>query len=68
MLFNAKAIERRERFEEVYGKNLSLKLFIYQLVGLDRTAAKQTFGRYLEDGSFNAIQIRFVETIIDYLP
>ncbi|BAY20221.1 type III restriction enzyme res subunit (plasmid) [Anabaenopsis circularis NIES-21] len=67
LLFNAEAIESRERFEEVCGKNLNLKLFIRQLVGLDRNAAKQAFGKYLEGSSFNATQIRFVETIIDYL-
>jgi type I restriction enzyme, R subunit len=67
LLFNAAAIESRERFEEVYGKNLSLKLFIRQLVGLDRNAAKQAFAQYLEGSTFNATQIRFVETIIDYL-
>ncbi|MBD2439801.1 type I restriction-modification enzyme R subunit C-terminal domain-containing protein [Nostoc sp. FACHB-110] len=67
LLFNAEAIESQERFEEVCGKNLNLKLFIRQLVGLDRNAAKQAFGRYLEGSSFNATQIRFVETIIDYL-
>lgn len=67
LLFNTEAVESREGFEEVYGKNLSLKLFIRQLVGLDRNAAKQAFGKYLEDSSFNATQIRFVETIIDYL-
>ncbi|MCF2152218.1 hypothetical protein IQ276_038700 [Desmonostoc muscorum LEGE 12446] len=39
LLFNAEAVESRERFEEVYGKNLNLKLFIRQLVGLDRNAA-----------------------------
>lgn len=26
LLFNAEAVESREQFEEVYGKNLSLKL------------------------------------------
>ncbi|MBE9210619.1 hypothetical protein IQ244_29775 [Nostoc sp. LEGE 06077] len=67
LLFNAEAVESRERFEEVCGKNLNLKLFIRQLVGLDRNAAKQAFGKYLEGSSFNATQIRFVETIIDYL-
>ena len=54
-------------FGEVYGKNLSLKLFIRQLVGLDRNTAKQAFAQYLEGSTFNANQIRFVETIIDYL-
>ncbi len=40
MLFGSEAIESRERFEQVFGKDLSLKLFIRKLVGLDRNAAK----------------------------
>ena len=36
-------------------------------MGLDRNAAKQAFAQYLEGGNFGANQIRFVETIIDYL-
>ncbi|MBD2451971.1 hypothetical protein H6G76_33620 [Nostoc sp. FACHB-152] len=67
LLFSAEAVESRERFEEVCGKNLNLKLFIRQLVGMDRNAAKEAFGKYLEGSSYNATQIRFVETIIDYL-
>jgi type I restriction enzyme R subunit len=67
MLFGSEAIENRDRFEEVYGKNLSLKLFVRKLVGLDRNAAKQAFARYLESANLSANQIRFVETIIDYL-
>ena len=34
MLFSAEEIESRERFEEVYGNDLSLKLFIRKIVGL----------------------------------
>lgn len=67
MLFGAQEIESRDRFEEVYGKDVSLKLFIRKLVGLDRNAAKQAFATYLEGGNFSANQIRFVENIIDYL-
>ena len=67
MLFSAEEIESRDRFEQVYGKNMSLKLFIRRIVGLDRNAAKQAFARYLEAGKFSANQIRFVENIIDYL-
>ena len=67
MLFKSQEIESREQFEKVFGKDLSLKLFIRQLVGLDRNAAKQSFAQYLEGGNFSANQIRFVETIIDYL-
>ena len=67
MLFEAKEIESRERFEQVYGKDRSLKLFIRQLVGLDRNAAKDAFSQYLVGSTLSAGQIRFVETIIDYL-
>ena len=67
MLFAAPEIESRDRFEAVYGKDLSLKLFIRKLIGLDRNAAKLAFAQYLEGGSFSANQIRFVEIIIDYL-
>lgn len=67
MLFAAPEIESRDRFEAVYGKDVSLKLFIRQLVGLDRNAAKLGFAQYLEGGNFSANQIRFVENVIDYL-
>ena len=42
-------------------------MFIRQIVGLDRNAAKAAFAKYLEGGNFSANQIRFVENIIDYL-
>lgn len=67
MLFGAAEIESREQFEQVFGKDLSLKLFIRKLVGLDRNAAKLAFAQYLESGNFSSNQIRFVENIIDYL-
>ena len=67
MLFSAEEVEGRNRFEQVYGKNISLKLFIRQIVGLDRHAAKAAFAEYLEGSNFTADRIRFVENIIDYL-
>ena len=67
MLFSSAEIESRERFEEVYGQDTSLRLFIRKIVGLDRHAAKQAFALYLEGSNFSANQIRFVEIIIDYL-
>ncbi|MEP0981868.1 DEAD/DEAH box helicase family protein [Leptolyngbya sp. AS-A5] len=67
MLFSSAEVGSREQFEKVFGENLSLKLFIRQLVGLDRNAAKQAFVQYLEGSTFSANQIRFIETIIDYL-
>jgi type I restriction enzyme R subunit len=36
-------------------------------VGLDRNAAKAAFSQYLDDKTFSANQIRFVENIIDRL-
>ena len=59
--------QNRQRFEEVFGKHKSLKLLIREIVGLDRAEAKQAFSHYLEGTTFSANQIRFVETIIDYL-
>ena len=67
MLFSAEEVESRDRFEQVYGKDMSLKLFIRKIVGLDRNAAKAAFAKYLEAGNFSANQIRFIENIIDYL-
>ncbi|MGA1263343.1 MAG: type I restriction-modification enzyme R subunit C-terminal domain-containing protein, partial [Prochlorothrix sp.] len=67
MLFSAAEVESRDRFEEVFGKTKSLKLLIREIVGCDRAAAKAAFARYLQDTTFSANQIRFVETIIDFL-
>lgn len=67
MLFSSDEVESRDRFEQVYGKETSLKLFIRQIVGLDRNAAKQAFAKYFEESNFTANQIHFVENIIDYL-
>jgi type I restriction enzyme R subunit len=67
MLFSSPEVGSREQFEKVFGENLRLKLFIRKLVGLDRNAAKQAFAQYLGSSTFSANQIRFIETIIDYL-
>jgi type I restriction enzyme, R subunit len=67
MLFSAPELERKERFQAVYGPDISLKRFIRELVGLDRAAAKQSFSRYIENANLTANQIRFVDTLIDYL-
>lgn len=66
MLFSTETTESRQRFEEVFGRK-SLKRLIREIVGCDRAAAKQAFARYLQGTTFSANQIRFVETIIDYL-
>lgn len=45
----------------------SLAYFVRSLVGLDEAAAKEAFGRFLNDTSLTAKQIRFVELIIEQL-
>ena len=45
----------------------SFGLFIRRLVGLDRAAAKEAFGEFLDETRFNANQIEFVNLVIDYL-
>ena len=67
ILFDSTEIESREQFEKVFGKGVSLKLFIRKLIGLDRNAAKQAFAQYLESSNFGANQIRFIENVIDHL-
>ena len=44
-----------------------LGLFIRSLVGLDRAAATEAFGDYLDGSKFTVDQIRFIELIIDEL-
>ncbi|WP_319458142.1 MULTISPECIES: DEAD/DEAH box helicase family protein [unclassified Mycobacterium] len=44
-----------------------LGLFIRSLVGLDRQAAIEAFGAYLDDTKFGVNQIRFINLIVDEL-
>ena len=60
-------VESRERFEQSFGKELPLTLLIRSLVGMDRTAAKEAFGRFLVENRYSSPQIRFVEMIIERL-
>ena len=45
----------------------SFGLFIRSLVGLDREAAKEAFGEFLDASTYSASQIEFVNLIIDDL-
>ena len=67
LLFESGEVGTREDFARAYGRQESLGLFIRQLIGLDREAAKRAFGDYLNDKTFTANQIQFVNLIIDYL-
>ncbi len=67
ILFESDGVGTREDFERAYGKQEHLGLFIRNLVGLDREAAKQAFGDYLSRKTLAANQIRFIDQVIDYL-
>lgn len=66
-VYGADVVESRERFEQSFGSERPLTLFIRSLVGLDRNAAKEAFGAFLDENRYNSRQIRFVEMIIDRL-
>jgi type I restriction enzyme R subunit len=66
-LFETGEAQSREQFEEIFGEQLSLPVFIRSLVGLDRGAAKDAFGKFLNDSQCSTSQIQFIELIIDYL-
>jgi type I restriction enzyme R subunit len=69
MLFNDE-VGSREQFALAYpeqGEKLNLPLFIRSLVGLSRAEAKAAFGKYLASERFTANQVRFIETIVDFL-
>ena len=51
------------RKEESHG----LGLFIRSLVGLDRVAATEALSRYLDDTTYSAQQLRFVNLIVQHL-
>ncbi len=67
ILFESGEVVTRQVFEQAYGKQDSLGLFIRTLIGLDREAAKRAFSEYLDGQTFNANQIRFVNLVIEYL-
>lgn len=67
LLFETGGVGTREDFEQAFGKQEHLGLFIRSIVGLDREAAKKAFGDYLNDHKFNSSQIQFINLVIDYL-
>ena len=48
-------------------ESFGLGLFVRSLVGLDRDAAKQVFGCFLQDKALDANQIDFINLIVDHL-
>ncbi|MDD2270951.1 MAG: DEAD/DEAH box helicase family protein [Desulfuromonadaceae bacterium] len=67
LLFTAEEVGNRERFEKVFGHQQSLGAFIRKLVGLDRGAASEAFGEFLQNTTYSAAQIRFIDQVVSYL-
>lgn len=55
------------QYQETTHLDKSFGVFISELAGMDRDAAKEAFADYLDEAKFNAQQLRFINTIIDYL-
>jgi type I restriction enzyme, R subunit len=53
--------------EKARQESHGLGLFVRQLVGLDREAAKQAFATFLEGKKLTANQIEFINLIVDHL-
>lgn len=66
-VYESETVESRKRFEESFGIDRPLTVFIRSLVGLDRNAAKEAFGQFLDTARYSSQQIRFVEMIIEKL-
>jgi type I restriction enzyme, R subunit len=66
MMFSQGEVGTKEQFERAYGKQ-PLGKFIRSIVGLDVTAAKEALGKFVNSPALNAQQIKFVDTIIQYL-
>jgi len=66
-LFEASGIKALEQYQKTIHPDKPLGLFVRELVGLDRSAAKEAFADYLDEARFNTQQIRFINTIIDFL-
>lgn len=66
-VYESQPVISREKFEECFGSAQSLPIFIRSLVGMDRNAAKEAFGEFLDNNRYSSQQIRFVEMIIDRL-
>lgn len=66
ILFENSDIGSREQLQTIQeGKGLGK--FIRSIIGVERTEIEKVFSEYLDNNKFNSNQIRFVETIIDYI-
>lgn len=67
IFFESGDLGTREEFEQAFGPQEQLGLFIRSLIGLDRHEAKLEFADFLNGQRYNSNQIEFVNMIIDYL-
>jgi type I restriction enzyme R subunit len=67
ILFQASGLESKEDFIKTIANTKQLGVFVRELVGLDRSAAKEAFAEFLDEAIYNATQIYFINRIIDYL-
>ena len=65
-LFEQGSIGSKQEFIKAYGEQ-PLGKFIRNIVGLDINAAKLAFGEILSKQTLNSQQIRFIDTIINFL-
>ena len=63
----AAGIGDTDTFAQASKRAGSFGLFIRSIVGLDRTAAKRAFAKFLDDKRYTANQIEFVNLVINYL-
>ena len=63
----AAGIGDTDTFAQASKRAGSFGLFIRSIVGLDRTAAKRAFAKFLDDKRYTRNQIEFVNLVINYL-
>ena len=63
---SASGMKRREDYDKTIHPEKALGVFIRELVGLDRHAAKEAFAEFLDATRMNSTQIQFINTLIDY--
>ncbi|MEZ9783421.1 restriction endonuclease subunit R [Vibrio breoganii] len=67
LLLDASGMSDVEAYREKILQEKPLGTFIRELIGLDMNAAKEAFSNFLDEESYNAEQIQFVDQVIDYL-
>ena len=56
----------KSQYEKEYG-DTPVSILVRKIVGLDREAANEAFSEFLSEERLNAVQIRFVKLIVDYI-